>query len=279
MMDCVFLRPMSFLKKSGTEQAGEMSFLDHLDQLRKHILRSLVAVGVVAVVVFLSKEFVFQTVIFGPKKPDFITYRVLCALADALCLRPPEFDIITRELGEQFIVHIKTSFWLGLVVAFPYVFYEFWKFVRPALYPEEQKAARGLVLLCSFLFSMGVAFGYFILSPFAITFLAGYDVGAISAPTLMSYVDYMTMFTIPVGLIFELPVVIWFLSRIGLVTPSLLRTYRRQAIIVVFLLSAIITPPDVTSQIIIALPVLLLYEVSIYISGRVEKNRLQEEGI
>lgn len=278
-MEYVFLRPMSFLKKKGTDEGEEMTFLDHLDQLRKHILRSILAVGVVAVGVFLAKDFVFQKVIFGPKNPDFITYRVLCAIADALCIRPPDFDIITRELGEQFIVHIKSSFWLGLVVAFPYVFYEFWKFVRPALYPEEQRAARGLVFVCSMLFSTGVAFGYFILSPFAITFLSSYSVGAISAPTLMSYVDYMTMFTIPVGMIFELPVVIWFLTKIGLVTPSFLRTYRRHAIISVFLLSAIITPPDITSQIIIALPVLLLYEVSIWISGRVEKKRMQDEGI
>lgn len=268
---------MLFKKDKKPIEGDEMTFLDHLDHLRMHIIRSIIAILIVAVIVFLSKDFVFNTVIFGPKNPNFITYRFLCSLGEVLCLKPPPFEILTRELGEQFFVHIKSSFWLGLVVAFPYVFFEIWRFVRPALHPAEQKAARGIVIVCSFLFSLGVIFGYFILSPFAISFLAGYNVGVTSAPTLTSYVDYMVMFTIPVGLIFELPVVSWFLSKIGLLTPGFLRTYRREAIVVIFILAAIITPPDITSQVIIAMPVLLLYEVSIWISARVEKERLKSE--
>lgn len=255
-----------------------MSFLDHLEQLRMHILRSLLAVVGFGILVFLSKDFVFQTVLFGPRDPDFPTYRLLCGISEVLCLKPPPFEILTRDLGEQFVVHIKSSFWIGLVIAFPYVFWEFWRFVRPALYPREQRAARGLVLVCSLLFSLGVLFGYYVLSPFAITFLAGYSVGVTSAPTLASYIDYMTMFTIPVGLVFELPVVAWFLSKIGLLTPAFLRSYRREAIVVVLILAAIITPPDATSQIIVAIPILLLYEVSIWVSARVERDHLREWG-
>jgi sec-independent protein translocase protein TatC len=269
---------MAIWRPKGEEPQGEMSFLDHLEQLRMHIIRSLLVVVALGIVVFLAKDFVFHTVLFGPRRPDFPTYRFLCSIADVLCLKPPPFEILTRDLGEQFIVHIKSSFWIGLVLAFPYVFWEFWRFVRPALYPKEQKAARGLVLVCSLLFSLGVLFGYFILSPFAITFLGGYSVGVTSAPTLASYIDYMTMFTIPVGLVFELPVVAWFLSRIGLLTPAFLRSYRKEAIVAVLILAAIITPPDATSQVIIAIPILLLYEVSIWISARVEREMAAEWG-
>lgn len=255
---------------------AEMSFLDHLEQLRMHIIRSLAVVGVVSVVVFLAKDFVFGTVIFGPKNADFITYRLLCRIADFLCFEPTPFNLITRDLGEQFMVHFKTSFWIGLVISFPYIFWEFWRFIRPALYPTEQKAASGLVFICSLLFTLGVLFGYFILAPFSISFLAGYSVGAIVTPTLESYVEYMTMLTIPVGLVFELPVVAWFLSKIGLLTPTFLRTYRRHAVVAVFILAAIVTPPDVTSQLIVALPLMLLYEISILISARVEKAQKRE---
>jgi len=260
----------------GSDSQAEMSFLDHLEQLRMHIIRSLAVIGVVSVVVFLGKDFVFGTVIFGPKNPDFITYRLLCRIADFLCFEPTPFNLITRDLGEQFMVHFKSSFWIGLVLSFPYVFWEFWRFIRPALYPAEQKAASGLVLVCSLLFTLGVLFGYFVLAPFSISFLAGYSVGAIVTPTLASYVEYMTMLTIPVGLVFELPVVAWFLSRIGILSPSFLRTYRRHAIVAVFILAAIVTPPDVTSQLIVALPLMLLYEVSILISARVERRQLRE---
>lgn len=255
----------------------EMTFLDHLDHLRMHILRSLVAVVVFGIVVFLNKDFVFDTVIFGPRSPNFPTYRILCWLSDTLCLQPPDFQILTRELGEQFMIHIKSSFWIGFMVAFPYVFYEFWRFIRPGLYPREQKAARGIVFVCSVLFTIGVLFGYFFIAPFAITFLGSYSVGTVvSTPSLASYVDYLTMLTIPVGLVFELPVVAWFLSKIGILYPSFLRTYRRHALVVIIILAAVITPPDVTSQMILSMPLYALYEVSILISARVAKQREAE---
>ncbi|MFT5385639.1 MAG: sec-independent protein translocase protein TatC [Saprospiraceae bacterium] len=167
---------------------------------------------------------------------------------------------------------------MGIVFGFPYIFWEFWRFIKPGLYPDEKKAARGVVFVCSFLFITGVCFGYFIISPFAITFLVGYDLGAISTPSLASYVDYMTMFTLPVGIVFELPVVVYFLTKIGLVTPSFLKSYRKHAFVIIIILAAVITPPDVITQFLVGIPLYILYEISIVISKRVvAKQEAQEE--
>lgn len=259
------------------EPDSEMSFLDHLEELRWHLVRSIVAILVCAIVVFMAKNFVFKEVIFGPRYEDFPTYRFLCGLSDFLCLEPPLFNLITRELGEQFIVHMKVSFILGLIISFPYIFWEIWRFIKPGLYEKEQKAARGIVFVCSFLFFLGVAFGYYIISPFAITFLAGYEIeGAIASPTLASYVNYMTMFTLPTGLVFELPIVVYFFSKIGLLTPDFMKAYRRQAFVLILILASIITPPDVMTQLLISVPLYFLYEISIYISKRVVKNLEKE---
>jgi len=179
-----------------------------------------------------------------------------------------------RELGEQFFTHLKVSIWLGIIISFPYIFWEMWRFIKPGLYAKEQKAARGIVFVCSFLFLLGVLFGYYVISPFAITFLAGYSIATevVSSPTLSSYVNYMTMFTVPTGIIFELPVVVYFLSRIGLVTPEFMKKYRRHAVIVILIFAAIITPPDVITQFLIGIPVFILYEISIHISRRAAKK-------
>ena len=257
---------------SGEAPPKEMSFLEHLEELRWHILRSLLAIAIIGVVVFLAKDFVFNTVIFGPKKPTFITYRVICGISEILCFTPPEFTIITRELGEQFITHLKTSFWIGLIVAFPYIFWEIWRFVSPGLYTSERNVTRGVVLICSGLFGIGVLFGYFIISPFAVSFLSGYDVGATSAPTLASYVNYMTMFTIPTGLIFQLPMVAFFLAKLGIVSPDMMKQYRKHAFVVILLAAAIVTPPDVITQLLIAFPLYFLFEISIVIAKRVYKE-------
>jgi len=254
-----------------------MSFLDHLEELRWHIIRSIIAILVIGIVVFLCKDLIFA-IIFAPKNPDFLTYRLFCALSDATCFRPPEFELIIRQLGEQFFTHIKVSIWVGLIVAFPYVFYEFWKFIKPGLYPNEQKAARGIVLVCSILFIMGVLFGYYIIAPFAVSFLASYSVGVdvLSSPTLASYVNYLTMFTIPTGIIFELPVFVYFFSKIGLLTPAFMKKYRKHAFIIILIIAAIITPPDVLTQFLIGIPIFILYEISIFISARVEKKAKAE---
>ena len=250
-----------------------MSFLEHLEALRWHILRAFAAIVLAAIGVFLAKDFVFQTVIFGPKEADFVTYRFICGFSDFLCFEPTPLRIETRDLAEQFIVHLKSSFWIGLILAFPYVFWEFWRFVKPGLHEREQKVTRGVVLVCSLLFALGVCFGYFIISPFAISFLSSYDVGANNAPTLASYVSYMTMFTIPAGLVFELPIVVYFLATLGVVGPKDMRKYRRHAVIVILILASIITPPDMITQLLIGIPLFILYEISIIIAGKVEKRR------
>ena len=265
---------MAFLKKKNKKEEKEMSFLEHLEELRWHIIRALGITVIIAIILFIMKSFVFNSIIFAPKKPDFLTYKFFCWISERTCFGPPEFDLITREMGEQFFTHIKVSFWLGIIVAFPFIFWEFWRFIKPGLYENERKAARGIVVVCSFLFLMGVIFGYYVISPFAISWLAGYVVGteAINAPTLSSYVNYMTMFTIPTGLVFELPVFVYFFSKIGLVTPELMRKYRKHSIIIILIMSALITPPDVVTQFLIGIPIFILYEISIAISKRAEKK-------
>lgn len=262
----------------------EMSFFDHIEELRWHIIRSVAAILVVAIGMFLMKDFVFTTVLFGPRYPDFITYRVICSfsemigMGDQLCINPIEFQLLTPDMGEQFLTHIKISFLLGLVLAIPYVFWEVWRFVKPGLYEKEQKASRFAVLVCSFLFTLGVLFGYFVISPFAISFLTGYELpGVESTPSLGSYISYMIMFTIPIGLVFQLPVAAHVLTNIGLVSSNFMREYRRHAAVIIVILAAIITPPDAFSQILVALPLLGLYEISIWVSKRVEKRKALEE--
>ena len=268
-------------KKNSTaviEPEAEMSFLDHVEELRWHIFRALISIVVVAIVMYSMESYVFKYVIFGPKNDWFLTYQFFCSLGEQFCVKPPNFDILPREMGEQFFTSLKVSFFLGLVVAFPYVFHQFWSFIKPGLYPVEQKAARGVVFVCSFLFLLGVFFGYFIIAPFAIRFLAGYSVGVdvVNSTSLSSYVGYLTMFTIPTGVIFELPIVIYFLAKVGLITPDFLRTYRRHAFVIILVLAAIITPPDVVTQFLIGVPVFVLYEISIFIAARMHKKRQKE---
>lgn len=276
---------MAFRKKKSKEvkikeeaAEAEMSFLDHLEELRWHIIRSLAAVLIFAIIAFIAKPIVFDQIIFAPKKPDFLTYRFLCSLGEFLCMQPPEMELITRELGEQFFIHIKASFFMGIIVAFPYVLYEIWKYIKPALYDTERKYAKGFVSICSFLFLLGVLFGYFVISPFAITFLGTYSVGseAINAPTLASYVNYMAMFTLPAGLVFELPVLVYFLSQVGVVTSSFMKKYRKYAVVVIIVVAAIITPPDVVTQFLIGIPIYVLYEVGIVIAKRIEKQKAKK---
>jgi sec-independent protein translocase protein TatC len=262
------------------QERGEMSFFDHISELRGHILRSVAAIFIVGIVAFINKDFVFNTMIFGPRNPDFATYRVLCSFSNwvgwgnAMCFTPPKFEIITRQLGEVLMQTLYVSFWLGVIGAFPFIFWEFWKFVRPGLHDTEQKVVRGIVFICSLLFLSGVLFGYYVIAPFSISFLAGYTLDGLEvSPTLDSYVTYMTMFTLPTGLIFEMPIVAYFLAKIGLLGTHFLRTFRRHAVVVILIVAAIITPPDVVSQTLVAIPLYFLYELSILVVGRVQRNR------
>ena len=261
----------------------EMSFLDHLEELRWHIIRSLIAIVTFGIALFIFKDWFFNSIIYGPTHNDFISYRYICKLSnfvglgDTMCFTPPEFKSIAVGFGETFITSIKVSFIAGFIIAFPYVFFEFWQFIKPGLYPKERKATRGVVFICSFLFILGVCFGYFVIAPFAINFLAGYTIpGVENTPTLGSFINYMVMFTAPAGLIFELPILVFFLARVGLITPDIMRKYRRHSIIGVLLLSALITPPDVVTQFLIGIPLYILYELSIIVADRTHR-RFEEE--
>ncbi len=257
----------------------EMTFLEHLEELRWHIIRSLAAIVLIGIGLFLAQDWLFDKVIFGPTKQDFLSYRAIChfssliGLGDMMCFEPPLFRKQAIGFGEAFITSIKVSFISGFIAAFPYIFWEFWSFVRPGLYRKERRITRGIVFICSALFMLGVLFGYYIISPFAINFLAGYTIpGVENSPTLSSLINYMIMFTAPAGLIFELPVLVYFLAKVGLITAETMKTYRRHAIIGTLVLAALITPPDVVTQFLIGIPLFILYEVSIMVAARVERE-------
>jgi sec-independent protein translocase protein TatC len=258
-----------------------MGFLDHLEELRWHIIRAGLSVLFFAVLALIFQNQIFEYIIFAPKKADFPTYRLFCAISEATCFSPPELQLITRELGEQFFMGITVSLYLGFIISFPYIFYEFWKFIKPGLYDNEVKVASRLIGVVAFLFILGVCFGYFVIAPFAITYLGNYTVGteAINSPTLSSYVNYLTMFTIPVGISFELPVIVYFLAKLGIVGPDMMKKYRREAFLVIFIVAAIITPPDALTQILVGIPMYLLYEVSIRVAANVRAVRNQAEDV
>ncbi len=257
---------------------AEMTFLEHLEVLRWHIIRSIAAIALFGVVIFSNKDFVFDRIILGPKYGNFPTYQFFCKFFGTLC-SPPDFVLQTISIQEKFITHLKVSIILGIVIAFPYIFYEVWQFIKPGLYPKEQRAARGIVLICSGLFMLGTLFGYFIITPFALKFLTGWEISDVmtTASTLSSYVSNMAMYTVPAGIIFELPIVVYFLTKVGLITPGFLRQYRRMAVVVILVVAAIVTPPDPTTQFLIGVPLYLLYEVSIIISQRVVTAQEKED--
>ena len=258
---------------------AEMSFLEHLEVMRWHLLRAIAVIVVMGLVAFVFKGIVFDSIILAPKEPGFPTNRWLCQLGDLIglkriCINQDPFDLQTVKMAEQFSMHIIVSLVAGLVVSFPYVVWEFWRFVVPALYEKEKSSARGAVFYISLLFILGVGFGYYIISPLSVNFLGNYKVSesVISAPTLRSYVQTVTSVVLASGIVFQLPVLVFFLSKAGLVTPEFLKKYRRHAIILIVTLSAIITPPDVFSQVLVALPLMLLYEIGISISRRIMRE-------
>ncbi|MDX2189752.1 MAG: twin-arginine translocase subunit TatC [Bacteroidota bacterium] len=260
----------------------EMSFLDHLEELRGHIIRSVIVILVFAVIAFIFKDFFFGKIIFGPAKPDFITYRAFCKLAKILqtdiCIDKLNFIMQSRTMSGQFAMHMTGSFIIGLVLGFPYLFWEIWRFVKPGLYDKEQSATRGSVFWVSSLFFSGILFGYFLVAPLSVNFLANYQLD----PTIqnqfdvLSYLETMIILVVGCGLIFQLPMVIFVLTKIGIVTPDFMRTYRRHAIVVILIIAAIITPPDIFSQLLVTMPMYVLYEASIFVSAwemRRQKNQ------
>ena len=271
------------------KDVNEMSFLDHLEELRWHLIRATAAVVILGFAAFLMKDFIFNTLLFGPKQPDFPTYRFFCFLSQklgfegAFCSTEPLFILQSREMAGQFSAHIWTSIWAGFIIGFPYVLWEIWRFIGPGLYDNERKNARGFIFIASFLFFLGVLFGYYIVAPLSINFLGSYTVSeeVTNQIDLSSYIAIVRSSVIACGLIFELPILIYFLTRIGLVTPEFLKQYRKVASVLVLIVSAVITPPDVASQIIVSIPILILYEVSIHISRfvlRGERKKAAKNG-
>ena len=256
------------------ENEKNMSFFDHISELRGHIMRSVLAILIGAILAFVFSDFVMNTLIFGPKSKDFITYRILCSLNKAACFEGFNFTIINTDVTGQFIMGLMIAFVVGLIAAFPYVLFEFWRFFRPALKPKEQKKTSGIILISSALFMTGVSFGYFLLAPCSLYFMASYSISdqISNTWTIQSYISFMSMLTVATGIIFELPLVMYFLAKLGIISASYLKKYRRYAILFIIILAAIVTPPDVGSQILVSIPLLILYEVGVIITKRVEKK-------
>ncbi|WP_372920626.1 twin-arginine translocase subunit TatC [Salegentibacter sp.] len=276
------------MKQIGTPH-DEMSFLDHLEDLRWHLIRATLAVVIAGTIAFLAKGFIFDVLLFGPSKGNFFSYDILCRISTALgidggfCFDEMPFRIQSRTMGGQFSAHIWTSITAGFIIAFPYVIYEFWKFVAPAMHNTERRHAKGFIFISSILFFTGVLFGYYVVTPLSINFLGKYQVSetVFNDFDLSSYIGLVRASVLASGLIFELPIVIYFLTKVGIVTPGFLIKYRKYALVLVLILSAIITPPDIVSQIIVAIPVLVLYEVSIIISKVIhkqEQRKLKKQG-
>ncbi len=270
-------------RRSKKTPDAEMSFLEHLEELRWHIIRSVVIISVFAVVAFIMKDFIFNQVIFRPKMPEFWTNRMMAKLgelvgSDVLNINQKPLKLISLKMADQFMLHFMVSIIVGLIVAAPFVFFEIWRFIKPALYDKEKKHASGAVFFTSVLFMIGILFGYFIIVPLSIDFLTTYSVSpeVENQINMRSYIGTVTSITFASGFIFLLPIFSFFLSKVGILTPQFMKTYRKHAYVVMFLAAAIITPPDVFSQIMVAIPLLFLYEISIFISKVVVKKREKE---
>jgi sec-independent protein translocase protein TatC len=267
-------------KKSSN--TGEMSFLEHLEELRWHIVRSAIAIVTFAVAAFIFSRFIFDQILLAPKNPEFFSNRMLCQLAEilhapALCINSKTFEVMNTKMAGQFSADIMISLYTGLIISFPFIIWEMWKFISPALYTNERKHARGSVVAISIMFFMGAFFGYYVIVPLSVHFLGGYQVSTqvISRVDLNSYVSTVAYIPFATGIIFELPILMIFLTKVGIITPEFMIKYRKHAFIVLMIVAAIITPPDVFSLILVVLPLMLLYEVSIILTKRTARKYRQ----
>lgn len=270
-------------KKKKKEEKTEMSFLDHLEALRWHIIRSAIAIMTFAVLAFIYSDFVWNSIILAPNSSDFWTSRMIIKLSNFLGMHSDGLNnhplqLINFNMSGQFMVDVWTAIIAGFIVAFPYVVYQFWSFIKPALYENERKHATGAVVVMSGLFLMGVLFGYYLIVPFSIDWLGSYSISkeVVNQINILSYISSVTSIVIAGGVSFELPVIVYFLSKVGLLTPRFLKKYRKHSYVVLLIVAAIITPPDVLSQSMVTVPLVILYEISILISGRVEKANLRK---
>jgi len=271
------------IKNKGKNLEKEMSFFDHIDVLRKHLLRALLVTVIFTALAFWFYEFIFETVIMGPKKPDFWTYRMMCKLVESFpslgsdfCITHINGKIINTEMAGQFTLQINSCIMAGIVFAVPYLLFELWLFIKPALHENERKSASGFVFFSSLLFIIGILFGYFIICPLSINFLTNFSVSKEieNTFTITSYLSSVATLTIGTGIIFELPVVIYILSKFGIMTPAFMRASRRYATVIILVIAAIVTPtPDMITMLVVAFPLFILYELSIFISAHIEKKR------
>ncbi len=274
------------IKEKGKTIEAEMSFFDHLDVLRGHLIRAAIAIVVFAITAYSFYDFIFDEIIMAPGKVDFWTYRMMCAvtekfnLGEDFCVKKLDFIIINTQLGGQFTLQLNSSLMLGVVFGFPYLLFEIWRFVKPALHENERKSATGFVFWASMLFVTGVLFGYYIISPLSINFLANWEVSEMinNNIDIDSYFSIVATLTIGAGLTFELPVIIFILSKLGIMTPAFMRSSRRYATVIILIIAAVVTPtPDLITMFTVSLPLFLLYEASIYVSARVERRKKQAE--
>lgn len=271
-------------EKRGVKTAyAEMSFLEHLEELRWHIIRSGLAIIIFAVAAFIMKDLIFDTIILNPRTPGFWTNRMFAKLADimnsdALRINETALELISIKIADQFMTHIWVSIIAGFILASPVVFYEVWRFIKPALYDNEKQYASGAVFFTTILFLMGVMFGYFLIVPLSVHFLGSYNVSSdvTNQINLRSYIGSVTSISLASGVVFLLPIFTFFLSKVGILTPTFMKTYRKHSYVVLLLMSAVITPPDVFSQIMVFVPLFFLYEISIVISRRVNRKRDKE---
>lgn len=263
-----------FLFGKLVEKTDDMTFWEHADELRRRLIWSFVAVTAFSITAFFFKEIIFDQIILAPKSSNFITYRWFCKLGqllntDSLCVGDLKFSLINIDLGGQFRWHIIISFVTGLIFAFPFIAYQFWLFVKPALKQEELRYSRMMVVYITLLFIAGALFGYYIISPLTINFLANYELSSQikNQITISSYISTSVVLPLVTGLVFELPVLVFFLTKISLLSPAFLRKYRKHAAVLILIIAGIITPStDAFTMLIVALPIYLLYEFSIFVS-------------
>lgn len=277
---------LDFFNRRKQDTAAEMSFIDHLEQLRWHLVRAVVAVLVGAIIIFIYSGNVVDKIILGPAHPDFVTYGILCRvghflhLGEALCMNNVKVSFLSTAMTEQFMSTFTIAFVGGFIIAFPYVFWEFWRFVKPALNEKELKRTRGVIFWVSFLFFLGVAFGYFVLTPFMINFYFSYSLSPMIdiKPTFGDYLENLIYTTVGIGVLFQMPLLVMVLAKIGIITGTFLKKYRRFAIVVILIAAAIITPStDPFSLTLVTIPLYLLFEASITLASRVEKQKKKDE--
>ena len=267
------------------DDGKEMTFLEHLEELRWHLIRSIAAILIFMIVAWFSMGYIFNKIILGPAKPEFWTYRQLCKIGNAvgiesLCVDKLNFSLMSREVSGQFMMALTASAIIGLLFAFPYVFWEIWRFIKPGLKVTEKKASRGAVFFVTMLFFLGILFGYYIVAPFAINFLVNFqiDPSIENQFDIGSYISVLATLTLACGVTFQLPMAMYVLTKVGVVSPKFLKDYRKHSIVVILIVAAVITPsPDMISQVLVAIPLYFLYEVSIVVSAREEKRKLRAE--